>query len=226
MRYMTMNQMDEKTYRGKAETARRFELWKIRTHGILVLRRLFGHGGHVIDAIWFIVIVYRCKAISRARRANCACLCVPGAEGGGFPTADHTERKDSGGRWRCGDLARKCRGGANGFSNFARMLRGCGLKFTVIDHRFWIELFHGLWFFHRFLLAPGQQLLESTLARIRLVILAFRWCILVLLFGTIDVLAGMAEARLVITLITLHKDERTGLFARLEEFRKGDIDIG
>jgi hypothetical protein len=35
-----------------------------------------------------------------------------------------------------------------------------------------------------------------------------------------------SEARLVITLITLRKDERAGSFARSEEFRKGNVKTG
>jgi hypothetical protein len=60
------------------------------------------------------------------------------------------------------------------------------------------------------LLLAQPQLLEITLAMILVILLP----------------AGMAEARLVITPITLHKDERAGSFARLEVFLKGNINIG
>jgi len=86
------------------------------------------------------------------------------------------------------------------------------------------------WNFHRFnlyhfLFATRQQLLETTLASIRLTILTLRGRILVPFFGRVNILAGMAKARFVITLISLHENKRTGLLSRFEESWKGDIDI-
>jgi len=100
------------------------------------------------------------------------------------------------------------------------------LKFTliIIDHGLRIRIFHGFCF-HHFLFATGQQLLETTLASIWLTILILGGGILVPFFGRIDVLAGVAKARFVITLISLHENKRASLLPRLEESWKGDIDI-
>jgi hypothetical protein len=68
-----------------------------------------------------------------------------------------------------------------------------------------------IWTFHRFCFyrfpfATGQQLLETTLASIRLTTLALRRGIFVLFFGRVDILAGMAKARFVIARIALHEN--------------------
>jgi hypothetical protein len=88
-----------------------------------------------------------------------------------------------------------------------------------------IRIFHGFCFYH-FLFATGQQLLETSLASIRFIILILRRGILVLVFGIVDILAGMAKAWFVISLISLHQDKRASLLPRLEESWNGDIDIG
>jgi len=87
-----------------------------------------------------------------------------------------------------------------------------------------------VWILHKFciyhlLFAPGQQLLETTLASIRLTILTLRRGILVLFFGRVDILGRVTKAGFVIAFITLHEDKSTSLFARLEEFRKCNIDV-
>jgi hypothetical protein len=56
-------------------------------------------------------------------------------------------------------------------------------------------------------------------------ILILRWGVLVLFFRRVDVLARMAQAGFVITLIAFHKDKSTSLLACLKEFWQCNIDI-
>ncbi|KAI0282155.1 hypothetical protein BGY98DRAFT_136600 [Russula aff. rugulosa BPL654] len=112
---------------------------------------------------------------------------------------------------------------ANGFGDLTRALRALKFTFIIIDHGLRIHIFHVC--FYHFLFATGQQLLETALASIRFIILILRRGFLVLFFGRVDILAGMAKARFVITLISLHQNKRASLLPCLEESWKGDIDI-
>jgi len=101
-----------------------------------------------------------------------------------------------------------------------------GPRLVVIGHGMCIWILHSFCFY-RLLFAPGQQLLETTLASIRLTILTLRRGILVLffVFGGVDILTRMAKARFVIALVTFHEDKGASLFARLKELWECNINV-